>query len=705
MSRIVKESELPSAITPSQAFEIAYSNELSRATEALSRGLPTLIECEKGSAQYCFRVLRDRIKRLEMSSVLIDGRAVPRPGEVPMGLLGTMLGQIRDAVRGGTDDGVGNRKVLVLQHLDLLVTSSGGLTTEAREAIALLYENPNILWLGFRDPSFALPTTISNLFHHKISICGIPRERLASLVTQAESRRLGRRGLDVYRLYKHVSGLNAIRLRSLMGSLQGEDYPEFDEPAWRQIREATVEGGMTIPEVSLTNDIGGYGDVKEKITKEILDTIRHKESLDDPSEIKRVESLIPRGMIFEGPPGTGKTYFAKAIASALGAAIIVVNGPELKSRWVGESEENLRRIFMQARQSAPAVIVFDELDSFAAARGTYTGSGVEHSMVNQLLTEMDGFRENEQVFVIGTTNFVESIDEALRRPGRFEFHLHIPYPNADDRKAILQIYNKQLLLDLEEDALTFAVRQTGQPIEGSDPSGHWSGDHIKALCRSIARQRLRDNRKGPTTVLEVEAVLTSNVDLPTPTPKEELVIATHECGHAIVAMHTEHSPPIDRISIRGDLAGALGFVRFAEPAHKHVVTHNQLLDAIATLFGGREAENVIFGNGNLTIGSSHDLEQATKIARALVFKLGYQTEGEAEFCSRTSVRFHNESEPMSDHARLALETKVQDLLDLERARARRIIIEHRIELEALRAELLEKKVIEVASLRHGNGDE
>jgi cell division protease FtsH len=170
-------------------------------------------------------------------------------------------------------------------------------------------------------------------------------------------------------------------------------------------------------------------------------------------------------------------------------------------------------------------------------------------------------------------------------------------------------------------------------------------------------------------------------------------------------MHTEHSPPIDRISIRGDLAGALGFVRFAEPAHKHVVTHNQLLDAIATLFGGREAENVIFGNGNLTIGSSHDLEQATKIARALVFKLGYQTEGEAEFCSRTSVRFHNESEPMSDHARLALETKVQDLLDLERARARRIIIEHRIELEALRAELLEKKVIEVASLRHGNGDE
>src|SRR5438046_4332923 len=130
------------------------------------------------------------------------------------------------------------------------------------------------------------------------------------------------------------------------------------------------------------------------------------------------------------------------MAAAIGAAVTIVSGPELKSRWVGESEENLRRIFHQARQCAPSIIVFDELDSFASARGTYTGSGVEHSMVNQLLTEMDGFRKEELVFVIGTTNFVEILDPALLRPGRFEFHLYIPYPAPEDRRELLEIYDR-----------------------------------------------------------------------------------------------------------------------------------------------------------------------------------------------------------------------------------------------------------------------
>ena len=167
-------------------------------------------------------------------------------------------------------------------------------------------------------------------------------------------------------------------------------------------------------------------------------------------------------MIFWGPPGTGKTLFAKAMAAALGAAVTVVSGPELKSRWVGESEENLRQIFRRARQSAPSIIVFDELDSFASARGTYTGSGVEHSMVNQLLTEMDGFHREEMVFVVGTTNFVEALDPALLRPGRFEFQLHIPYPDADDRRAILRIYDRTMGLEMTAEALEYAVRRTGR---------------------------------------------------------------------------------------------------------------------------------------------------------------------------------------------------------------------------------------------------
>src|SRR5438094_1956830 len=215
---------------------------------------------------------------------------------------------------------------------------------------------------------------------------------------------------------------------------------------------------MEIPSIDLDRDIGGYPKVKQRLKAEILDVLTKRDKASNAEEIARLEELIPRGMILWGPPGTGKTFFAKAIASAIGAAVTIVSGPELKSKWVGESEENLRQIFHKARQSAPSIIVFDELDSFASARGTYTGSGVEHSMVNQLLTEMDGFHKEELVFVVGTTNFVESLDPALMRPGRFEFHLYIPYPEQDDRREILKIYDRKMGLKMTEEALEFAVR-------------------------------------------------------------------------------------------------------------------------------------------------------------------------------------------------------------------------------------------------------
>jgi len=687
MSHLIPESTLPTDISLSAAVEAAYPDELTRATEALLRGLTTIVECDKGMVGFFYATLRNRLKKEKIRCIYVDGRIPPQPGGMPMGLSATMLEQIRDAVRGGTHGEGEERRVIVLPHLDLLATSSGGLTTEARETIALLYENPQILWLAFRDPSFSLPKSISNLFHHRINISGLPRDRVQYLVTQRESRLLGRGGLDIYKLYKHVSGLHVVAFRQLMSSLRGEDYPDHADPIWAQIRQATVEGTMSIPEMSLEKDIGGYADVKTKIVEDILDIIKRKEELTDSAVIARIEGLIPRGMIFWGPPGTGKTLFAKAMAAELGAAVQVVNGPELKSRWVGESEENLRRIFTQARQSAPSLIVFDELDSFAPQRGTYTGSGVEHSMVNQLLTEMDGFRNNEMVFVIGTTNFVESIDSALLRPGRFEFHLHIPYPKAEDREAILNIYDQKFGLQFTSEALSFAVRQTGQPIEGSSSSGQWSGDHIQALCRAIARQRLRKGNEGPTIIADIEKALTSNQDLPKFTQEEELVIATHECGHAIVAIHTPHSPPIDRISIRGDVAGALGFVRFADPAHKYVVTHNQLLDSIATLFGGRQAELMMLDQ--LSIGSAHDLERATKIARALVVEFGYQPDQQG------AVRTYEKDELLSDAVRVTIEKDINTVLDRQRERASAILQANRGELEVLRDQLLKDKVIEV----------
>src|SRR5262245_54881247 len=395
MSTIIPERELPVQLTAEQAVEAAYASELAEIASKLQRNLPCLIECDKELAPYIFMNVRDRLRQQKIRCILLDGRPDPneQQGPVPLGMMGTMIAQLRNAVRGA----VGNR-VVVLPHLDLLTTSQGGLTGEAREVIPLLYENPELVWLGFKDPSFPLPKVIENLFPFRTSLLGVARPRLRNLVTQREARKFGRT-FNPWALYKHVSGVNAVRLRRLLSTLEGEDYPADPRRAYRQLRQATIVGQLEVPELDIDRDIGGYSKVKTRLRREILEVLQLKDKATDEEEIARLEELLPRGMIFWGPPRTGEPCFAKAMAAAIGAAVTVVSGPELKSRWVGESEENLRQIFHRARQSAPSIIVFDELDSFASARGTYTGSGVEHSMVNQLITEMDGFRSEELVFV------------------------------------------------------------------------------------------------------------------------------------------------------------------------------------------------------------------------------------------------------------------------------------------------------------------
>ena len=372
------------------------------------------------------------------------------------------LSQLQDAVFSGDND-----QVLVMPHLDVLATTTqSGLSAETREAAAMLYENPDAVYLAFKDPSFELPKVIENLFTVRHSMMGIPRDRLRHLVLQREARKLGVHEFNPYSLYKYFSGLNAIRCRQILGHFtECVDFdpanPDSAESIYQEIRQMTLVGGAELPRVDLQKDIGGYDDVKKQIHQDILELLRQKESSQDAKLIEHVEQIVPKGIILHGPPGTGKTFFAKAIATALDATITIVSGPELKSRWVGQSEENLRRVFAQARKSAPAIIVFDELDSFAAARGTFSGSGVEHSMVNQMLTEMDGFRKEELVFVVGTTNFVESLDPALMRPGRFELAIHIPYPHAHDRRQILDIYRTKFGLELPDDVLDYLVSKTG----------------------------------------------------------------------------------------------------------------------------------------------------------------------------------------------------------------------------------------------------
>jgi len=610
---LVPADQLPTALSPFDAVDAAYPDALAEVDQALGVGLPVLVSCDKGLTPFLYRCLRNRLKARGLSAVYLDGR--PREGDPPVGMLSLMLAHLRDAVRGSV-----RRQVIVLPHLDLLLSSAtGGLSGEAREVVALLYENPTIVWLGFADLSLALPEVARDLFPVHVQVVGTPRHRLAHLVLQREARKLHPEGhLPVYQLYKAVSGLHAVALRRLLGALDGEDFPADPTPAWTWLRSRTLTGDVSLPDVDLHAHIGGYGAVKKQLQEEILDLLAAHSAATDPTTIAHIEALVPKGMIFWGPPGTGKTLFAKAMATALGAAFIIVSGPELKSKWVGESEANLRRVFVRARQSAPCVVVFDELDSFATTRGAEATSGAQHSMVNQLLTELDGFRSDELVFVIGTTNLVESLDPALLRPGRFEFHLAIPYPNADDRRAILSVHDRRLGLQMTSAALERAVRRSGVPL---DDGRAWSGDHLEALCRAIGRSRLRAGRHDPTTPDDVQAALDRHTERPHLTPSERRTVAIHEAGHAVLAMLSPHLPPVDRISIEGDLPGALGFVRYAEPTRRHVQTRAELEAALVVLYGGQEAERMLLGD--VSAGAVGDLARAEAIARSCVTELGF----------------------------------------------------------------------------------
>lgn len=694
MSVIIKENDLPQELTPEAAVEAAYTAELAEVASKVQRGLPTLIECDKELAPYLYRNLRARLRAVNLTCLYLDGR--PRqdeqPGPMPMGMIGTMITQLRDAVRGAVE-----RRVVVLPHLDLLTTSQGGLTSEAREVIPLLYENPELVWIGFKDPSFPLPTVIENLFPHRLSLLGIPRSRLRYLVTRKESRKFGRE-FNPWQLYKHVSGVNAVRLRKLLSTLEGEDYPANHARVYRQLRQATLDGTLEVPTIRIESDIGGYAKVKERLRAEILDVQVRKESLTNEEQIKALEELIPRGMIFWGPPGTGKTLFAKAIASEIGAAVTVVSGPELKSKWVGESEEHLRQIFHKARQSAPAIIVFDELDSFASARGTYTGSGVEHSMVNQLLTEMDGFHKEEMVFVVGTTNFVEILDPALLRPGRFEFHLHIPYPDADARREILKIYDKKMRLQMSEAALEYGVRRTGAGYLTATGTP-FSGDHLNALCRSVARIRVREGRTDETTPEDIERGLTEFEEKLNLTPREERLLATHEAGHAITSLFCPLHPPMERITIRSETTWAPAYVRFKEDDSRRLgLTYRQMLDDLCVLYGGIEAERLLLEDVS-TGAAGSDLERATRLAHFMIEVCGMGSGPEINLRQFRSLENGERLANLSQEQLALLDKQVNELIHAGRERAASILRDNRALLETLRDMLVEKKTIEAATLK------
>ena len=681
MRRRIPIHQLPTDLSVEQAVAIACADDIEFILARLQQNTRVLVECDKAVTLYLYLALRARLKGTRDAPTirLIDGRPKDEDEAARTGLTNT------DAIRGSV-----HRQLLVLPHLDVLTTTHSALTLEAREVIPLLYENPEVRILAFRDPSFRLPSVIEQVFDVRREVCGVPRDALARMVTRREAESIRADEFDPYTLYKYLSGQNPVRCRALLAPLahRRTAMPGQDRSAivFRDIRQQTASDGVELPQVSLQDDVGGYREVKARLTESIIDLIQRRDTLESQDDIELLESLLPRGIIFHGPPGTGKTYFAKALATALDATVIVVSGPELKSKWVGESEQNLRRVFRQARAAAPAVIIFDEIDAFAQRRGSYTGSGVEHSMVNQLLTEMDGFRKNEMVFVVGTTNFLSSVDGALLRPGRFEFMIEVPPPDAEDREAIIRIYDIKLNLKLEDKAIQHLVRRT-EGLADHAEGLPYTGDHLYAVCRALKRQSLRTGETA-FTAADVDRALERRSRRPVVlSPHEERVIAVHEAGHATLAMQIPGATPPERISISADMEGALGYVLTAARARPYAMTSVDMRAEICVGLGGYAAEELCFDD--VSIGAYTDLKQAAAIARSMVADYGMSDVG---------VRAALADETVSDARLAAVDAAIDAIIATELDRARAVLKVAAAEHAALVDLLLEHKVLDASAL-------
>lgn len=447
-------AEYPEEISDNRAVRTAYRQEMDAVADFLRNGLSVLVVCDKILTEFIYEFVCNQAGK----TIVLD---TSQPEGVRMG----QGGQLDQALQGGPANPLANLpllinslrpgQVLVLRSLDLLDTPP---------MIELIYQRtakgskPQLL--AFLDPSLEVKKVLSDRFAVHVGIMGLPRyvvldshtpvHTVNHLLTGSERRRFSR--YDPEGLYKNVSGLNAIQFRNAMQYV-GARVEEGADPSviYRHIRKFKTSSNeeIEIPDTTFES-IGGYEHVKQQLRRIIALVAGPVEGIDD----KQRSELIPRGFIFHGPPGTGKTLFAKAIANEMNATIQMISGPEIMDKYVGQSETNLRRIFATARRNAPSVIFFDEFDSIASQRSTYSdgGSRANNAVVAQLLTEMDGFRQEQAVLIIGTTNRIDIIDEALLRPSRLR-PIEISLPDHAGRQRVAEIHARsfrfdKLLMDL-----------------------------------------------------------------------------------------------------------------------------------------------------------------------------------------------------------------------------------------------------------------
>lgn len=467
-------------LSPAAGAEVAvrraYGVEIDAVGEFLRARLSVLVTCDKLVVPYLWR---EMAIRGGLEAKLLEVAETPQAPGLP-GIQSQRQAQFAELK--GLLHSIKDGHVLVLPHLDLLAGGDTNLAPDSRELIELLYGEADRLLLAFVDRSLQVPEVLAARFAVHFLFSGVQRQVVLEdgrsvplgrgLLTEAEIAMF--KGFDEEGLYKNVAGLNPIRLRHAILYAVQKHKARGQVPVqelYSAIRafKAQTSAKFEVPDVGFT-DIGGYDHVKAEL-RQALELMAGAYGL--PSEKLR-RDLVPRGLIFHGPPGTGKTLFAKAIANKLNATIRVISGPEVTDMYVGESERKIREVFADGRRNAPSVIVFDEFDSIATKRSGREdgGSRAGNAVVAQILTEMDGFRPDVPMLVIGTTNRLDIIDEALLRPSRFR-PIHIGLPDLQARRAIARVHAEHFQVPVSQELIE-AVAEAAAGL---------NGDEIRSLFR------------------------------------------------------------------------------------------------------------------------------------------------------------------------------------------------------------------------------
>ena len=441
------------------------------------------------------------------------------------------------------------------------------------------------------------------------------------------------------------------------------------------------------------SDVAGEEEAKENL-QEIVDYLHN------PEKYTKVGASMPKGVLLVGPPGTGKTMLAKAVAGESNVPFFSMSGSEFVEMFVGMGASKVRDLFKQAKEKAPCIVFIDEIDAIGKKRdGQMAGGNDEREQtLNQLLTEMDGFEENNGVIILAATNRPESLDPALTRPGRFDRRVPVELPDLEGREAILKVHAKKVQLSDDVDFHTIARMASGA-----------SGAELANIVNEAALRAVRDNREVVTEAdLEesIEVVIAGyqkkNAVL---SDQEKKVVAYHEIGHALVAAMQTHSAPVQKITIIPRTSGALGYTMQVEQGDKYLLTKQELENKIATFTGGRAAEEVVFGE--ITTGASNDIEQATKIARAMITRYGMSDDFDMVAMETVTNQYlgGDASLACSADTQNEIDRKVVELVKREHEKAKKILLDNRQKLDELSNYLYEKETItgdEFMAILNGN---